>query len=282
MTRAELFLVLLAPVVATFAACGADEDVNPLSGSAASAGGASSSSSSSMDAGSDAQPFGGGGPKKRDVFQRDPFGDVAATNNLLWDGDFEWTSPFSDESGWYYGSSELDLQPVPPTTIGAACKSGIKCAKMAKGTLLIGLAVASETKPITASVWYSPQKKDCEKTAKVYVANIGVGSDPMVVLAPESKTPDESGWCHATGTTGVRTEKPLIYVSNESGDDLIVDDVDVEIASSDKKETHILAHVFEAGERERLVAMGLRVRDLRRRDPRPTAALRAFTEWKRR
>ena len=38
---------------------------------------------------------------KRTVIERNPFGNVEASQNLLWDGDFEWSSPFTDQYGWY-------------------------------------------------------------------------------------------------------------------------------------------------------------------------------------
>ena len=37
---------------------------------------------------------------RRTVIERSPYGNVKASQNLLWDGDFEWSSPFADQYGW--------------------------------------------------------------------------------------------------------------------------------------------------------------------------------------
>src|SRR5262245_9380671 len=81
------------------------------------------------------------GPPKRTIEQRNAFGNVAETENLLWDGDFEWFSAFSDQYGWLAGTSMLTLgYSFRDIRVGTICRSGLKCAGMAKKTVLAGIA----------------------------------------------------------------------------------------------------------------------------------------------
>jgi peroxiredoxin len=89
--------------------------------------------------------------KKRDVLYTNPFGNVAETQNLLWDGDFEWLSPFTDQYGWI----ELPGSPtITDVEVGPACRSGLKCARLEHdGGSVIGIAVSSATLDLEASIW---------------------------------------------------------------------------------------------------------------------------------
>ncbi|MBM4359336.1 MAG: hypothetical protein FJ096_14635, partial [Deltaproteobacteria bacterium] len=69
----------------------AEERLAPAPTGTAGVGGSNSPTSSSG---------GGGEPVRRTVTTRNPFGNVAVSDNLLWDGDFEWLSSFADQYAW--------------------------------------------------------------------------------------------------------------------------------------------------------------------------------------
>lgn len=171
--------------------------------------------------------------KKRTVEQRNPFGNVEATRNLLWDGDFEWTSPFTDQYGWgeLTGlSAQLLLSDV---AVGAECRSGLKCARVAKHTDIFGLGVGSRNESLVVSVWakFSPAAgEEAPPCDDAHVALVDIGelsmADPDATIPLEGEGADEQGWCHFSGVAPPRDHKPYLFVSNNSSKiPLLVDDV---------------------------------------------------------
>ena len=150
-----------------------------------------------LDAGTDAPDGSGGGggdepsAPKCTVLQRNPFGNVAESENLLWDGDFEWSSPFSDQYGWLKG---------PPLSyafdgveIGSVCRSGIKCASLKKGKILVAIGVASKDASLLASFWMKPADGSCSGvTAELF--GLTSNGDEDVAIGATSEAPDASGW----------------------------------------------------------------------------------------
>ena len=134
MTRSGLFAVSLVAALAAVSGCTVDEDATaPVESFKQGEGGGPLGPSDAGPNETDAAP------PKRTVLHRNPFGNVAKTENLLWDGDFEMSSPFSDEYGWLTG---------PPFSyafsgvrIGAECRSGIKCAVLPKKKYLVAIGV---------------------------------------------------------------------------------------------------------------------------------------------
>lgn len=166
---------------------------------------------------------GGGAPVTpiRTVEQRNPFGNVAATDNLLWDGDFEWTSPFSDQYGWLYG------QPYgyafPAATIGAACRSGIKCVTLPKNKGVIGIGVGSATAALAISAYARPKTAVC---ADVDVSLIGLFTSAEDIPVPATaEAPDALGWCSYQATVPSYPQKVYLLIDNNTGDEVVVDDV---------------------------------------------------------
>ncbi len=166
--------------------------------------------------------------KKRDVLTRNPFGDVAETQNLLWDGDFEWTSPFTDQYGWI----ELPSSPtITDVEIGPACKSGVKCARIRKNGAVVGIAVSSATMGLEASIWIHFEAEEGQAPAcaevSAFLADIGASigpKDPDVALASTSDVPDEDGWCQLRVSSPARSNKTYLYVENESASSVLLDD----------------------------------------------------------
>ncbi|NUP12421.1 MAG: hypothetical protein HOW73_40770 [Polyangiaceae bacterium] len=166
--------------------------------------------------------------KTRTVIERNPFGNVAATQNLLWDGDFEWTSPFTDQYGWI----EPPTNPVLSDVVtGPACKSGVKCARVKNNRQIIGIGVGSATQPLDASVWVRFEVPEGEEAptcadAESYVMDVGMMDevDEDFALLPTSEMPDETGWCKLAASVPVRKNKPYLVVANRSKVTMLVDD----------------------------------------------------------
>jgi len=167
----------------------------------------------------------GGQSAKRTVETRHPFGNVAASGNLLWDGDFEWMTAFADQYGWLYNYSFAK----PPLAIGARCRSGIKCADLEAGSTLIGIGVASAGDALDVSVWTRPDRGGCDATAMVLTS---FGSDPDWTILPQSATPDTDGWCHFVTKAPERASGVLLFIENQSGGRVLIDDAVVEAAKS--------------------------------------------------
>lgn len=281
-TSAALFLAV--------AGCGVTEQLSPRDARE----GSPDASLPSHDAGgaSDAGAGGGApdaaapadaGAKRREVYQRNPFGNVAARENLLWDGDFEWSSAFSDQYGWIE---------VPVTTlaftgvrVGAECRSGLKCAAVKKGGGLFGIAVTSRGQELEASFWAHPSvpkgapkgKTPSCKGVTGWLTSNG-GSDADAMIPADAELPDASGWCHFAVVTPERQDKTYVYIDNATGAELIVDDAVLVRAPVNKAHTMELRPPTQ----EAVVAHETLQAELAKvprgpHDPPPNAARRAFS-----
>lgn len=157
-------------------------------------------------------------PVKRTVITRDPFGNVSHPDNLMWDGDFEWSSPFADQYAWF---SEQGA-PLEDISIGAECMSGLKCARVEKKKALLGIAVGS-SEPLVARVYvrFVDTAVACD-SAEVVLATQGVtGSDPDLKLVPVSS--DVEGWCSFEASSPPRREQSYLYLKNKSNVAMLID-----------------------------------------------------------
>jgi hypothetical protein len=206
-------VALSSGAAALAASCDADGVLNPLPVAASDAG---------VDAGHDAG--GGGAPTvRRTVEQRNPFGNVAATRNLLWDGDFEWSLPFPEQYGWLTGSpSSINFDP-PTIVVGPSCASGLKCASLAHGRVLVSLGVSSKGQAMTASVRVRPATPSCEGVVEA-MHFTEAPNEPEVSLVADSVTPDERGYCSFGALVPERQRASYLYVENHAEEDILVDD----------------------------------------------------------
>jgi hypothetical protein len=211
--------VLFVLGLSSLAACAVEEQLNPVPGLEAEPAG---------DAGAGAGGGGGEGgeaptpPPKRTVLQRSPFGNVAAAENLLWDGDFEWASPFSDQYGWLKGrplSYAFD-----GVVVGPACKSGVQCASLAKGKALAGLAVAAKGRGLSVSFVASPPAGAACAVVEAALLGLFGGDDPDVDVPALSEMPGDDGYCAYGVTSEEWTYKPFLYIANKSDGEILVDD----------------------------------------------------------
>ncbi len=203
----------LAAVAAASAGCAGDEVLAPV-------GSASAIPTTPPTAPPDA------GPPKRTVLQRNPFGDVAETDNLLFDGDFEWSSPFSDEYGWFQGQSPT----VTDVVIGPDCRSGIKCARLAAHQSMVGIGVASKGTELEVSVWvhFDDPSTPCSSAKVTLIDRFAGSGGPLTAGDPDvhlvAGDPDQGGWCRLEGVSPPRANRSFLNVLNTSAGKMLVDD----------------------------------------------------------
>jgi hypothetical protein len=227
-------------------------------------------------------PLPDGGPKKREVYQRNPFGDVAVHENLLWDGDFEWQSAFSDEYGW------ID---VPVTTftftgvrVGPECRSGLKCAAVPKGGGLFGIAVTTRGAGLEARFWAKPsapkgKPPSCKGITGMLTSNGGADTDAPI--PPVADAPDASGWCEYHVVAPERHDKTYLYIDNGSGAEALVDDaVLVRAAAMKARSAELGPPTAEALAKHEAIAAELRKLPRGPHDAPPNAARRALEQWR--
>jgi len=271
--RAALASVLLFGALAALGACGGEGDpIDPvpvlLSGDAGVP---------LPDAGPDAEPP--DPPVKRTVMERNPFGNVAESENLLWDGDFEWSSPFADQYGWLTGSKQSLGYSFDGVKIGAACRSGIKCATVPKNRVLVGIGVGSKGHKLEASFQAKPSTPSCADINAELISESSDGS-PDAPLTPVAESPDAGGWCRFGVVAEERPEKTYLFISNETDGEILVDDAVMKTAPKGVA-IQVAQRVPTAFAIEELEAVRA---ELRRRkgphDPPPNAARRAFEKWR--
>ncbi len=277
--RASIVLGGAALLLATMA-CGDDEHVAALGSGGAGASVAVAGSTAASTTSSSASSGAGGdpGPPIRTILQRNPFGNVAVTRNLLWDGDFEWESAFADQYGWLQGQTAS----VTGRHLGPECRSGIKCGVL--GADLIGIAVSSADYDLHASVWVRPGDASCDGTV-VFLLAEGIYDDaPDEPIPPVASTPDESGWCHFEQTLPQRNDKAYLYLSTTSSEVSLVDDAVVREATADesRRATPLSAWVPTAATFEKLERAHEAIRKVRRpQDGAPNPARDATVRWAR-
>jgi hypothetical protein len=172
---------------------------------------------------------GGGGTQAtvRTIIERDPLGNVQKSQNLLWDGDFEWRPSFQDQYGWLYGPSIQQLSfAMPPLGMGAECHSGIKCARLPTDGLLLGLSVASEGKSLAIEVWSKPESGACNDLVVFLIAQEGSESD--LEIAATTAEPDGEGWCRHAALVPARATAQYLFIQASSP--TVVDDASIEPA----------------------------------------------------
>ena len=175
-------------------------------------------------------------PPLRTVIERNPFGNVAVADNLLWDGDFEWASPFSDQYGWWQLPSSLTLEEV---AVGPICRSGLKCARVGRNDEILGVAVGARDEALFASahVKFEPDEDSVTPAcSEALLAILDIGafppSDPDAELVLLTPVADVTGYCTFMAEVPARANKPFFYIANDSKSSMLVDDAVLVRASS--------------------------------------------------
>ena len=273
MSGRRLALAVAALMVAS---CGGDEALlAPLD-----AGGALAEAG---DAASEApQPPDSGTPEaaalKRTVFQRNPFGDVEKSANLLWDGDFEWHSIFAEQYGWT-NSASLTLQGAfDQVHVGPMCKSGMKCGFVTPSQSIAAVGVSPSGAKVSARVFGKPPTGDCLDLAVALFA-CDYANDPDVALE-DTDGPDADGWCEYAAIADERSRATCLSVEARFVEgEALIDDAVVEAAPAGAKLVITARPV--AAERARALAAERRVLHAWLRPGRkaPHPALAAYERW---
>jgi hypothetical protein len=189
------------------------------------------------DAGADGGADGGGGAplRKRTIELRNPFGNVAKAQNLLWDGDFEWSRPSADQYGWLTGEAGHYLSyELPTIAIGAGCTSGIKCARLEPAGALAGVGVASRGHALDASFSARISTDDCAAALGSFVLAED-SQEPEVELSADFVDPDAAGLCSYRALVSERRSAIYLYIENRSDAAVMVDDAVVEPAATETR-----------------------------------------------
>lgn len=163
---------------------------------------------------------------KRTVLQRDPFGNYREGDNLLIDGDFEWTGGLMSSQTPWWVSPMLISWSAPDLLVGARCHSGMKCAVLSPSQSVAGAGVGTREPGLQLSAWIHPALPDCSLVS----VSVGLCAGIMSAVHPidsVSSTPDADGWCHFDGVVPAGSSRACVFVSNESDADdarVIVDD----------------------------------------------------------
>lgn len=197
MKRALVFSLLVGAVVV---ACGSQSRVNPLAQGAPDAGSHTGVSGPLDKPGTPPTPP----TPKRTVIQRNPYGDIAATDNMLWDGDFEWQTAFGDEYGWVDAAFFSAVGTYPEIRIGADCHSGMKCGYLKAENKATAIGVAPSGAEISASAWTKPPSGKCSEV-QVQLFSCAASGEPVVPLVDADDKPDADGWCHVEAIAAART-----------------------------------------------------------------------------
>ncbi|MCC6213859.1 MAG: hypothetical protein IT376_03255 [Polyangiaceae bacterium] len=182
--------------------CGTDEPMGARVAVDASGGGAADGAAGRGGAGGDAGVD--AAPPKRTMIQRVPFGNVAASDNLLWDGDFEWHTAFAAQYGWANTASLVVQGSFDQVRVGPECRSGMKCGVMTANQRIAAIGVSPSSGPVVASVWVRPPAgaRCLDLSTQLFACDYG--DDPDVSLADADGAPDASGWCELVAVSPPR------------------------------------------------------------------------------
>jgi hypothetical protein len=163
------------------------------------------------DAGVDA---GAPGPQEvvRTVEQRSPFGNLEVPDNLVLDGDFEFTGR-SGQMPWLafggMGQGTLNF------ATGGLCRSGVRCASLAAGSEMIGWMASPKSGGMNVSLWAKPPSGNCADL-RVFVTDIEGNADGDGLRAESTKA-GEGGWCrYQADAANYAGTQPVLYVSTSS------------------------------------------------------------------
>jgi hypothetical protein len=233
------------------------------------------------DGGADASDAGIGTPASatRTIIYRQPFGNVAASDNHLWDGDFEWHTPFASQYAWIDAVLMLSqVGAIDGVVVGARCKSGLKCALITQNQKIAGVGVSPGAAPVEASVWGKPPGGDCSLLGAKLITCDFIG-DPDVVLADEDNSADAEGWCHYRSISEPREQATCMFIEAKFPEgEAIVDDAVVRAAAADAV-LSAAADVPSAQDVESVENARRAIRSYLRRLPDPPKARVQLERW---
>lgn len=168
------------------------------------------------------------GPRKREVFYRSPFGNLQATGNLLFDGDFEWSGGGS--SAWV-GLSSTEGEVGLNLETGGLCRSGLRCAALDNSYDILGYGTRASHAAVDVSFWARVPDDKCN-VVSAYVASL-MSLSIVLTIKGDTVAPGAGGWCRFHGVLPQKQEGIGVYVTAEKLDDgktVLIDDVVVAAA----------------------------------------------------
>lgn len=199
---------------------------------------------------------------KRVVMQRNPYGNVAVTDNLLWDGDFEFRPSFPEQYGWLIGFGFNVGFGLPPLATGSRCKSGIKCAELAPGQHILGIAVGSEGDDLLVSFWAFPDDGTCDGVGAAFLSQYGT-ADPGERIDPVQAEPFEDGWCRFEAVSPARASSSYLSIENQSVSNVVIDDAVVRPIAEDEQRTRSSAAPLTQADEQRFEVLRRSARQAR-------------------
>lgn len=197
-------LLLCLATLGLFFACGDDETVRSVPAGPASTAPTNPLPDASLP---DAPP-----KPKRTIIERNPFGNVHAKDNLLWDGDFEWHTEFAQQYGWVNASQLVGVSSVGKVRVGPECRSGMKCGLMTQNQKIAAIGVSPGAVNVSASVWVKVPTAECADMTAVLI-DCDYGTDPDIALSDADGEPDASGWCHYEAVSAPRERAVCLLVA---------------------------------------------------------------------
>jgi hypothetical protein len=148
----------------------------------------------------------------RTVEQRSPFGNLDVPDNLVLDGDFEFTGR-SGQMPWLafggMGQGTLNF------ATGGLCRSGVRCASLTAGSEMIGWMASPKSGGMNVSLWAKPPSGNCADL-RVFVTDIEGQADGDGLRAETTKA-GEGGWCrYEVDAANYAGMQPVLYVSTAS------------------------------------------------------------------
>jgi hypothetical protein len=153
---------------------------------------------------------------RRTVSTRNPFGGRAG--NLLVDGDFELSTvpQAGAQLGWRAFSADGSGTVNLATETGGLCRSGLRCAVLPKGAVVLVQGTSARGKGNVASAWAKPPAD--ATCSKVRVILVDCESfDVHAQLTSEDKGAD--GWCHYGATLAEQQSPTCMYVESSLAKD---------------------------------------------------------------
>lgn len=208
---------------ALLSGCSDETRVNPVPLAAAPAD-ASIPTTDAGDAATDAPSKPEAGPHKRDVLYRSPFGNLQATGNLLFDGDFEWSGA---GSGAWVGASSTEGQVELRLETGGLCRSGLRCAALDNSYDMLGYGTRASHAAVDVSFWAKVPDTNCAVVSG-YVLSI-MNYTILLTMKRDADAPGVDGWCRFHAVLPLKLQEGIgVYITAEKLDDgkrVLIDDV---------------------------------------------------------
>jgi hypothetical protein len=145
----------------------------------------------------------------RTIEERSPFGNLSIADNLVLDGDFEFTGR-NGQMPWLVFSNSG--QGTLAFATGGLCRSGVRCAALPAGSDMIGWMASPKSGGMNVSVWAKPPSGKCEDL-RVLITDIEGAADGDTI-PPETSPVAPGAWCHYVGDAGnFANTQPAVYVT---------------------------------------------------------------------